>query len=73
MQLAQIKIRIQILFFGKNSHKCKLCPNQDLGYISYFLVTDLDPILRLKSHNITVNSVFHTMGQRIQLTKGIVC
>jgi hypothetical protein len=67
MQIAQIKIRIQLLFFGNNSHRCKLCPNQDLGCKSYFLVTDLDPIL------ITVNSVFHTMDQRIQLAKGIVC
>ena len=34
---------------------------------SYFLVTDLDPIL------MTVNPVFNTMSQRIQLAKGIVC
>ncbi len=67
MQIVQITIRIQLLFFGNNSHRCKLCPNQDLGCKSYFLVTDLDPIL------ITVNSVFHTMDQRIQLAKGIVC
>ena len=44
-----------------------MCPNQDLGCKSYFLVTDLDPIL------MTVNPVFNTMSQRIQLAKGIVC
>ncbi len=66
-KLSKSKLGYKSYFFGNNSHRCKLCPNQDLGCKSYFLVTDLDPIL------ITVNSVFHTMDQRIQLAKGIVC